>query len=86
MSRCWQSDLACGRPRALRRFLYARWVPRRLRVQLSEWLGKVLKTTQEALYVGQVGVLVGSPGLPLQEQHRDDADHHVVFLLRCTHT
>jgi hypothetical protein len=85
MSRFWQSDLACGPPRALEDFRFEDWVPIGIGAQLRKWLGKVIKTTREALYVGQIGVLVGSAGLPLQEQHRDDPNHHVVFLMRCTH-
>ena len=32
--------------------------------------------------VGQVGILHGEKGLPMQEQHRDHEEHHLVFLLR----
>ena len=31
-----------------------------------------------------IGILVGPGGLPLQEQHRDHAEYHVVALMRCT--
>ena len=60
------------------------WVPVLLRRKLNKWLQKVLDTTQETLHVGQIGILFGKAGLPLQDQHRDNEKHHVVFLTRCT--
>lgn len=90
MSPFWQIEhgFTCGPPCPLSKFQYDRWVPPFLGRQLRQWLAKALRMLsmpEEGLLIGQVGLLFGKGPLPLQEQHRDDANYHVVFLMRCTH-
>jgi hypothetical protein len=82
---CNSCRLACGPPIDLSEFQYAAWVPSVLRTRVQAWLERFFATIGKELLVGQVGILHGSPGLPLQEQHRDHQDHHLVFLLRSAH-
>lgn len=76
---------ACGPPVPLAQFKYASWVPEEFKKQVHAWLNRLLSKIGHKLNVGQVGILFGNKGLPPQEQHRDHADHHVVFLMRSTH-
>ena len=74
--------LACGPPVALADFDFARWVPEVLRNHVTVWIERFFATIEKELSVGQIGILFGERGLPLQEQHRDHQDPHLVFLIR----
>lgn len=74
--------LACGPPVDLEDYKYAEWVPDLLASTMQSWLERVFASLERELLVGQVGILFGERGLPLQAQHRDHHERHLVFLLR----
>jgi hypothetical protein len=74
--------LACGPPVDLAEFEFAKWVPEVLKNHVTVWIERFFTTIEKILLVGQIGILFGERGLPIQEQHRDHQDPHLVFLIR----